>query len=80
MYNEQVHFSGCFSFININFQSAKGDNPKRPPLVRFSTFQNNETWNTPVWLAKMLSIHLVKCKNAFQWIDFYSVDQFVMCV
>lgn len=31
MYNVQVHFSGRFSFININFQSAKGDNPKRPP-------------------------------------------------
>lgn len=34
----------------------------------------------PRLASKVLSIHLVKCKNAFQWIDFYSVDQFVMCV
>lgn len=31
MYNVQVHFSGRFSFINVNFQSTKGDNPKRFP-------------------------------------------------
>lgn len=71
MYSVQVNFSGHISFIKVNLHLAKGDNPQLfftpPPLVRFSTFQNNETWNTPVWLAKMLSIHLVKCKNAFQW-------------
>lgn len=42
--------------------------------MAWENFQHAYLTLTPVWLEKMLSIHLVKCKNAYQWIDFYSVD------
>lgn len=43
MYNVQVHFSGHISFINWPRGIILSFSLPPPPLVRYSTFQNNET-------------------------------------